>query len=120
MDYCELGSLDHALKITKSTLTEKQIASVCFSTLLALVYLHAKRIVHGDIKAGNILLSKDGSVKLADFGVSKQLLGNHGSDGITAMRGSPLWMAPYVKSLDIVGVVIVFSLLVVLFIFLLS
>ena len=45
-------------------LTEPQIRVVCKQTLQALIYLHENKIIHRDLKAGNILLSLDGEVKL--------------------------------------------------------
>lgn len=45
-------------------LTEPQIRAVCKQTLLALIYLHENHIIHRDLKAGNILLSLEGHVKL--------------------------------------------------------
>ena len=47
-------------------LTEPQIRVVCKQTLEALVYLHDNKIIHRDLKAGNILLTLDGDVKLGE------------------------------------------------------
>eukprot|EP01099_Mayorella_cantabrigiensis_P003823 TRINITY_DN2873_c0_g1_i1.p1 TRINITY_DN2873_c0_g1~~TRINITY_DN2873_c0_g1_i1.p1 ORF type:complete len:568 (-),score=161.06 TRINITY_DN2873_c0_g1_i1:970-2673(-) len=94
MDYCALGSIRDLIETTEKTLSEKQIAFICKNTLKGLVYLHAQKIIHRDIKAANILLNDQAEVKLADFGVSEQL--NAGKSASDEMIGTPLWMAPEV------------------------
>ena len=94
MELCEPGSIADVMRMTKTTLTESQIRVVCASVLLALVYFHGRKYIHRDIKAGNILLTRTGIAKIADFGVSAQLTTIH-SMRDTAI-GAPFWMAPEV------------------------
>lgn len=73
MEYCGAGSVSDIMRLRKKTLTEEEIATVVHDTLRGLEYLHLRRKIHRDIKAGNILLNTLGHAKLADFGVAGQL-----------------------------------------------
>jgi serine/threonine kinase 4 len=96
MEYCSAGSVADLIKVTKRTLDEVQIASVCQAVLRGLEYLHDNKKIHRDIKAGNVLLDHKGIAKLADFGVSAQLA-NTMSKKDTVI-GTPYWMSPEVIS----------------------
>lgn len=54
----------HVYAELERPLTEPQIRVVCKQTLDALAYLHESKIIHRDLKAGNVLFSADGDVKL--------------------------------------------------------
>lgn len=73
MEYCGAGSVSDIMRLRKKTLSEVEIATVLMDTLRGLEYLHLRRKIHRDIKAGNILLNSEGHAKLADFGVAGQL-----------------------------------------------
>ncbi|ORC83606.1 protein kinase [Trypanosoma theileri] len=92
MEYCEGGSVDMVYKVLRQPLPEPLIAYVCRQVLLGLQYLHANRKIHRDIKGGNILLTRDGDVKLADFGVSTEL--THSLSRRNTFVGTLLWMSP--------------------------
>uniref|UniRef100_A0A665VUT7 non-specific serine/threonine protein kinase n=1 Tax=Echeneis naucrates TaxID=173247 RepID=A0A665VUT7_ECHNA len=83
-----------ALAELERPLTEPQIRVVCKQTLQALVYLHENKIIHRDLKAGNILFTLDGDVKLADFGVSAK--NTKTLQRRDSFIGTPYWMAPEV------------------------
>lgn len=89
MEYCGGGSLQDIYQIT-GPLTEQQIAYMCKETLKGLEYLHTKNKMHRDIKGANILLTDNGDVKLADFGVSAQITATINKR--RSFIGTPYWM----------------------------
>ena len=93
MEYCEGSSLLDIMAATGRCLTQQQVAASLSGCVEALLYLHSRSKVHRDVKAGNLLLSSDGVVKLADFGVAASI--NAASRRRTVI-GTPFWMAPEV------------------------
>ncbi|XP_026165038.1 STE20-like serine/threonine-protein kinase isoform X2 [Mastacembelus armatus] len=94
IEFCAGGAVDAIMLELERPLTEPQIRVVCKQTLEALCYLHENKVIHRDLKAGNILLSLDGDVKLADFGVSAK--NTKTLQRRDSFIGTPYWMAPEV------------------------
>ncbi|XP_067297059.1 STE20-like kinase b [Pseudorasbora parva] len=94
IEFCAGGAVDAVMLELERPLTEPQIRVVCKQTLDALLYLHDNKVIHRDLKAGNILLTLDGDVKLADFGVSAK--NTKTIQRRDSFIGTPYWMAPEV------------------------
>ena len=90
MEYMEGGSLTDL--IDAGEIPEPQIATILLEVLRGLKHLHAKNIIHRDIKSDNILLGRDGQVKLTDFGFCAKLASANAKRA--TMVGTPYWMAP--------------------------
>ncbi|KAL3634498.1 hypothetical protein CASFOL_021552 [Castilleja foliolosa] len=108
MPFMSCGSLQSIIASSfPNGLSEPIIATVLKQILSALSYLHNQGHLHRDIKAGNILIDSNGSVKLADFGVSASIYESSWACGpsstsssfsrcLTDLTGTPYWMAPEV------------------------
>uniref|UniRef100_A0A672ILC4 Mitogen-activated protein kinase kinase kinase kinase n=1 Tax=Salarias fasciatus TaxID=181472 RepID=A0A672ILC4_SALFA len=97
MEYCGGGSLQDIYHVT-GPLSELQIAYVSRETLQGLGYLHSKGKMHRDIKGANILLTDNGDVKLADFGVAAKITATIAKR--KSFIGTPYWMAPEVAAVE--------------------
>ncbi|RKF78756.1 Cytokinesis protein sepH [Golovinomyces cichoracearum] len=97
LEYCENGSL-HSICKSYGKFPENLVGVYMGQILLGLQYLHDQGVIHRDIKGANILTTKDGKVKLADFGVSTSTLA--GADKEAQVVGTPYWMAPEIIQLS--------------------
>ncbi|CAH8465197.1 unnamed protein product [Schistosoma haematobium] len=98
MEYCGGQSMQDIYLYTRRPLEEDCIAFVSRETLQGLNFMHNRGRIHRDIKGANILLTDDGHVKVADFGVAAQL--NTSIAKRTTLIGTPYWMAPEVASIE--------------------
>ncbi|XP_077966919.1 serine/threonine-protein kinase TAO3-like isoform X3 [Styela clava] len=89
MEYC-IGSASDLVEVHKNSLKEDEIAGIIHDAMQGLHYLHLHDKIHRDVKAGNILLTDGGHVKLADFGSASIV------SPANSFVGTPYWMAPEV------------------------
>ncbi|KAK2525934.1 Stk36 [Columba guinea] len=89
-DYAE-GELFQILE-DDGSLPEDQVRTIAAQLISALYYLHSHRILHRDMKPQNILLGKDGVVKLCDFGFARAM--SIHTMVLTSIKGTPLYMSP--------------------------
>ena len=98
LEYVPGGSIAGMLK-QYNTFQEPLVRNFTRQILEGLCYLHARNIIHRDIKGANILVDNRGMVKISDFGVSKKtnFNGMNSAPGTrTSLQGSVFWMAPEV------------------------
>ncbi|KAL1211819.1 Mitogen-activated protein kinase kinase 8 [Cardamine amara subsp. amara] len=89
MEYMDLGTLE---SLRGEVVTEKQLASMARQVLEGLNYLHELKIVHRDIKPGNLLRNSKEEIKIADFGVSKIMVKS--LDKCNSFTGTCAYMSP--------------------------
>ncbi|CAN8210818.1 unnamed protein product [Coccothraustes coccothraustes] len=92
LEYMDGGSLTDVVSTT--TMAVGHMAMVFRECLKGLAFLHANQVIHRDIKSDNILLGRDGSVKLADFGLCALLTPEQRKR--RSVVGTTYWMAPEV------------------------
>eukprot|EP01112_Ceratiomyxa_fruticulosa_P019583 TRINITY_DN6452_c0_g1_i1.p1 TRINITY_DN6452_c0_g1~~TRINITY_DN6452_c0_g1_i1.p1 ORF type:complete len:1073 (+),score=231.94 TRINITY_DN6452_c0_g1_i1:255-3473(+) len=95
LEYVENGSLANIVK-KFGKFPEPLVAVYIAQVLVGLQYLHEQGVVHRDIKGANILTTKGGVIKLADFGVATKFE----DEGAATVVGTPYWMAPEIIELN--------------------
>ena len=94
--YLVFEFMDHDLKkyldLNGGPLPPQLVKSYLYQICLAIKYCHSRRILHRDLKPQNLLIDKNGVIKLGDFGLSRFL--NSGKEPTHGRIGTPHWMAP--------------------------
>ncbi|KAG4304999.1 hypothetical protein PORY_001674 [Pneumocystis oryctolagi] len=99
LEMCEKGVvMNMDINNVVSPYSESKCRKWFRDLILGIEYLHAHGICHCDIKPGNLLLSKDGTLKISDFGISKMFTKD--DDAFYKVKGTPAFMAPELCILD--------------------
>ena len=90
MEYIEGDTLEHYINNISGPIPQEIAIPMMLDVLSAMDFAHNRNIVHLDIKPSNIMITKEGDIKVLDFGISSDLsqeMANHG-------MGTPFYMSP--------------------------
>lgn len=114
MEYCPGGELFQMIANQENqTFNESKAAEIMHKLVNAINHCHANRIIHRDIKAENIMIGKDGEIKLIDFGLAYT---KRKGESVHEIAGTPFYMAPEILMGDYSFPVDIWSLGVLLYI----
>ncbi|XP_058123784.1 raf homolog serine/threonine-protein kinase Raf [Anopheles ziemanni] len=94
--WCEGSSLYKHIHVNETKFKLNTLIDIARQAAQGMDYLHAKNIIHRDLKSNNIFLHDDFSVKIGDFGLATAKVRWSGSQQSNQPTGSILWMAPEV------------------------
>src|ERR1043166_1810319 len=92
LEYVEGGSL--AKRLSGQPLAPREAATLVEALARAMQLAHSRNVVHRDLKPANVLLAADGTPKVTDFGLARQLDDDSGQTQAGAVVGTPSYMAP--------------------------
>ncbi|TGZ39750.1 Neither inactivation nor afterpotential protein C [Temnothorax longispinosus] len=95
MELCEGGTVTDLVRgmiASDKRIREEHIAFILREVIRALIHLHEHNVIHRDVRGSNIVLTKEGEVKLVDFGLSRTMKSE--LEKRRTYIGSPSWMAP--------------------------
>lgn len=90
MEYVEGDTLEDYINKISGPIPEEVALPILKEILLAIDHAHSQNVVHLDIKPSNIMITKDGDIKVLDFGISSDL----NKDQPATRMGSPMYMSP--------------------------
>ena len=90
MEYADGGNLAEFLAKRTVRMDERDILDIMYQMVSAIRYMHAHHVLHRDLKTANIFLTKEGTVKIGDFGISKVLTTR--ASGAHTVLGTPYYI----------------------------
>jgi len=81
LEYCEAGpviDIIKSLQTINKRISEEHISYILREVAKAILHLHENNIIHRDIRGSNILMTKEGEIKLCDYGLSRDLKSTNG------------------------------------------
>ena len=94
MEYVDGLPLDEHINNVSGPINEEQLMPLFLQILDAFEYAHKNKIVHRDIKPSNIIITKDGKIKVLDFGIAKIMDETNSMTKTGTQMGSVLYMSP--------------------------
>ena len=95
MEYCGGGDVERLIGRTAASggrVSQDRVLRIVAQALLALEAVHARGLVHRDVKAANLFITAGNHIRLGDFGIAKRLAGDSGS--CSTPIGTPMYFAP--------------------------
>jgi serine/threonine-protein kinase len=93
LEYCGGGSVEN-LTEDEAPLAEGRVTAIASVVCDALTYAHTNGVVHGDLRPANILLTTEGGIKVADFGIARAAFLSRDVSTTGTILGSVRYLSP--------------------------